>query len=215
MDSGGEEKMSSMGAAKRLVKIEAQPEQIEVDLAKTAIIVVDMQNAFAGRGEDSSLPLQHIHGAKRAIKRTKRLVEASRTATIKVVYLTMIKNPERKGKSLIKSPRDTKIVDELTPQAGNVVVEKSCYSGFRGTKLDEVLKSYKIAYLIFTGIATNICVESTLRDAYFLDYWPILVSDATNNAGPSITQRVTLWNVGEAFGWVATTEDVLKALSGK
>jgi ureidoacrylate peracid hydrolase len=54
-----------------------------------------------------------------------------------------------------------------------------------------------------------------LRDAYFLDYWAILVSDATNNAGPSITQRATLWNVGEAFGWVATTEDVLTALLEK
>ena len=127
----------------------------------------------------------------------------------------MIKNPERKGKSLIKSTRDTKIVDELTPQAEDVVVEKSCYSGFRGTKLDEVLKSYKMIYLIFTGIATNICVESTVRDAYFLDYFPILVSDATSNAGPSITQQATLWNVREAFGWVATTEDVLKTLSGK
>jgi len=207
--------MSGTGAAERLAKINAQPERIEVDLAKTAIIVVDMQNAFVGRGKDSSLPLQYIHGAKRTIIRTKRLVEASRAATIKVVYLTMMKNPKRKGKSLIKSPRDTKIVDELTPQAGDVVVEKSCYSGFRGTKLDEILRSHKMEYLIFTGIATNICVESTLRDAYFLDYWTILVSDATNGAGPSITQRATLWNVREAFGWVATTEGVLKALSGK
>jgi ureidoacrylate peracid hydrolase len=84
---GGEDKMSSMGTAERLVKIEAQPEQIEVDLAKTALVVVDMQNAFAGRGEDSNLPLQSIRRARRAIKRTKRLVEASRAATIKVVYL--------------------------------------------------------------------------------------------------------------------------------
>jgi len=62
-----------MGAAERLVKIEALPEPIEVDLAKTALVVVDMQNAFAGRGEDSNLPLQSIPKAKRAIKRTRVL----------------------------------------------------------------------------------------------------------------------------------------------
>ena len=131
-----------------------------------------------------------------------------------VIYLTMIKDPERKGKSIFKSPEDAKIVDELSPLPGDMVVEKSCYSGFRGTGLEEFLESRGISYLIFTGIATNICVESTLRDAYFLNYWPILVSDATSNAGPSLTQDATVWNVEEAFGWVATTANVLKALSG-
>jgi ureidoacrylate peracid hydrolase len=61
-------------------------------------------------------------------------------------------------------------------------------------------------------VATNVCVESTLRDGFFLEYWPILVSDAVNNAGPSITQQATLWNVEALFGWVATTDDFLKAV---
>jgi ureidoacrylate peracid hydrolase len=134
---------------------------------------------------------------------------------IKVVYLTMMRDPARKSKSLINSVWDTKIVDELTPVLGDVIVEKSCYSGFRGTKLDEILKSFQIEYLIFTGVTTNVCVESTLRDAYFLDYWPMIVSDATNNAGPPITQEATLWNVESSFGWVTRTEDILKVLSGK
>jgi ureidoacrylate peracid hydrolase len=207
--------MSGKGTVERLVRIEAKPEQIEIDLARTALVVVDMQNVFAGRGEISRLNRRSISGAIRAIGRTRRLADAARAATIPVVYLVMIKDPERKGKSLIKSIQDTKIVDELSPLAGDVVIEKSCYSGFRGTRLDEVLKKDQIVHLIFTGIATNICVESTLRDAYFLDYLPILVSDATSNAGPSLTQQATLWNVEEAFGWVATTEDVLKVLSGE
>jgi len=69
--------------------------------------------------------------------------------------------------------------------------------------------------LVFTGIATNVCVESTLRDAYFLDYWPILVSDGTNNAGPKITQQATLWNVEALFGWVTTSSPFIRALSSK
>ncbi len=89
------------------------------------------------------------------------------------------------------------------------------YSGFRGTSLDVVLKTYNIKFLIFNGIATNVCVESTLRDGYFLDYWPILVADATNNAGPPITQQATLWNVEALFGWVTSTKDIVKVMSGK
>jgi ureidoacrylate peracid hydrolase len=205
--------MNSTEAAKRLAKIKARPEQIEIDLAKTALVIVDMQNAFAGRGEKSSPLGPSITGA--LIERTKSLAAAARTAAVKVVYLTMMRDPARKSKSLINSVWDTKIVDELTPVLADVIVEKSCYSGFRGTELDEILKASRIEYLIFTGVTTNICVESTLRDAYFLDYWPIIVSDATNHAGPSITHEATLWNVEASFGWVATTEDVLKALSGE
>ena len=202
--------MSSNGTAERLVKIEAKPEQAEIDLSRTALIIVDMQNVFAGRGEKPGLVGPTI--TRELIERTKNLVEAARKTAIKVVYLKMMKDPERKSKSLISGVGDTKIVDELSPLPGDTVIEKTWYSGFRGTSLDRILRESRSEYLIFTGVVTNVCVESTLRDSYFLDYWPILVSDATNNAGPSFTQQATEWNVESSFGWVTTTENVLKAL---
>ena len=208
-----EEDMSGRETAERTVEIETRPEPIEVDLSRTALVIVDMQNVFAGRTESADLFTKNAEAAMGAIIQTTKLADAARAAAVTVIYLKMIKDPERKGKSIFKSPEDAKIVDELSPLPGDVVVEKSCYSGFRGTGLEEFLKSRGISYLIFTGIATNICVESTLRDAYFLNYWPILVSDATSNAGPSLTQEATVWNVEEAFGWVATTANVLKVLS--
>jgi ureidoacrylate peracid hydrolase len=58
-------------------------------------------------------------------------------------------------------------------------------------------------------------VESTLRDGYFLDYWPIIVSDAVDNVGRKITQDATFWNVETLSGWVMTTDDFLRALAGK
>jgi ureidoacrylate peracid hydrolase len=203
--------MNSRGTDKRLVLIEARPERVEIDLSKVALIIVDMQNVFAGRGEIALS--QDTSGVMHAIGKTRQLAEAARAAGVIVIYLAMTKDPVRKGKSIIKSPRDTKIVDELCPLPGDVIIEKSWYSGFRETRLDEVLKKGGKTHLLITGTATNVCVESTLRDAYFLDYQPILVSDATHNAGPSFTQQATEWNVEEAFGWVATTADVLKALS--
>ncbi len=93
------------------------------------------------------------------------------------------------------------------------MIRKARYSGFVGTNLEQILKTYNIKYLMFTGIATNVCLESTLRDAFFREYWPIVISDATNNAGPPFTQQATLWNVEALFGWVTTSQDFLKTLS--
>ena len=202
--------MSNKGALERHAKIEARPEQIQIDLSRTALLIVDMQNVFAGRGEKSGLVGPTI--TRELIEKTKNLVEAARKTAIKVVYLKMMKDPERKGKSLIRSVGDTKIVDELKPLPGDIVIEKTWYSGFRGTSLDRILRESRVEYLVFTGVVTNVCVESTLRDSYFLDYWPILVSDATNNVGPSFTQQATEWNVESSFGWVTTTDNVLKAI---
>jgi ureidoacrylate peracid hydrolase len=205
--------MGAHGTKKRLAKLEARPEPVEIDLSRTALIIVDMQNAFAGRGEGSGFVGPAINGD--LIERVKSLVETGRTAAIKVVYLKMMKDPERKSKSLIRTVEDTKIVDELEPLSGDIVIHKTWYSGFRGTSLDRILRESHIEHLIFTGVVTNVCVESTLRDSYFLDYLPILISDATNNAGPSFTQQATEWNVESSFGWVTTTGHVLKALSEK
>jgi len=223
----------------RLVKIKARPDAIEIDLGRTAIIVVDMQNAFASLGGMFDLVGQDVSAAKGVIQTIKKLTHAARGANVKVIYLAMTyapdlsdsggpdspnwykefglaamnRNPDYKGKFLIRGSWDADIVDELKPAPGDIVVQKSRYSGFRGTNLDVVLKTLNAKYLIYTGIATNVCVESTLRDGYFLDYWPILVADAANNAGPPITQEATLWNVEALFGWVAASDDVLSALT--
>jgi ureidoacrylate peracid hydrolase len=203
--------MAAHGTDRRPAKLEARPEQVEIDLSRTALIIVDMQNVFAGRGKGSGDVPPSI--TEELIGRARNLAEAARKAAIKVVYLRMMKDPERKGKSLITTVGDTEIIDELEPLPGDIVIHKNWYSGFRGTPLDRILRESRVEHLIFAGVVTNVCVESTLRDSYFLDYVPILVSDATNNAGPSFTQQATEWNVQESFGWVTTTECVLKALS--
>jgi len=228
-------------AGEKIISMPAKPEPVNIDVSRTAVIVVDMQNAFATKGGMFDLVGQDISAAKGVIETIKKTTEAARAAGAKVIYLTyeyaadmsdsggpgspnwykefglaaMNKNPKYKGKFLIKGSWDAAVVDELKPQPGDVVIGKSRYSGFRGTNLDVVLKTFNIKYLVFTGIATNVCLESTLRDGYFLDYWPIVISDGTNNAGPPITQQATLWNVEALFGWVTTSNDFIKAISSK
>lgn len=92
------------------------------------------------------------------------------------------------------------------------MVTKTRYSGFAGTTLDAYLKSEGLRYLFFTGIATNVCVESTARDAYFNEYWPILVEDAMNHSGPDFVRESTLWNFENVFGWVSDSDTLISAI---
>ena len=69
--------------------------------------------------------------------------------------------------------------------------------------------------MFFAGIATNVCVESTLRDAYFHDYWPILLRDAAMPAGSAAAHEATLSNVESFFGWTMTSQELVSHLRQK
>lgn len=220
--------------------VPAKPEPIKLDIERTALIVVDMQNAFCKKeGLFDALGTLDEEKVKRVIKVDKQLINVSRRKGIKVVFLRMTysadlsdaggtespnywkeagliamrENPELKGRFLINGTWDWEIIDELKHQPGDIVINKSRYSGFVNTNLDEILKAQSIKYLIFLGLVTNVCVESTLRDAYFHEYFPVLVSDGCGNLGPEFTQKATIWNVTEVFGWVTTSDDFMQALN--
>jgi ureidoacrylate peracid hydrolase len=221
-----------------MVSLTARPEPVEIDLAATALVIVDMQNAFATRGGMFDLAGLDISGAAPVIEINRRLLVACRKAGIKVVHLQMTYQPglrdggdasspnyhkelglrmmrarsELAGKLLVENTWDWQIVDALKPVKGEKVVCKTRYSGFIRTDLEAYLHAEKIRNLLFTGIATNVCVESTARSAYFAEFWPILVADAMNNSGPEFNQQATLWNFEHVFGWVTNSGDVIAAL---
>ena len=219
-------------------KLDAKPEPIEVDFKASAVVVVDMQNAFATKGGMLDLAGADITGAASVVSAIRAVLEAARPAGMCVTYLQMAYKPDLsnaggpgspnprkelamcmmgrredwKGKLLTEGSWDAAIVDELRPQAGDLVIVKTRYSGFAGTPLDAQLRARGIRHLFFTGIATNVCVESTLRDAYFLEYWPVLVGDCTMQAGPPSLQQATMYNVESFFGWSITLATLLAHL---
>ena len=223
------------------VTLNTRPDPIVIDLHRTAVIVVDMQNAFVSKGGMFDYMGFDISGAGSVIEKNKYIIDAARDAGCKIVFLkmsydpdysnsggpespnwhkegglvTMRNQPELWGRFVTKGSWDEEICQELEVRPGDMVVRKQRYSAFAGTKLDVLLKAYNIKYCIHTGVATNVCVESTLRDGYFLEYWPILVSDAVDNVGPEFTQQATLWNVETLFGWVIDTKGLLEGLSAK
>jgi len=219
-------------------KLQAKPEEVDVDFSKSAVVVVDMQNAFASKGGMLDLAGYDITGAPAVVRSIGGIVAAARRADMPVVYLQvgykpdlsnsggpeapnwhkelglrmMRCRPELKGTLVTEGTWDFAVVDELAPQPGDIVIVKQLYSGFARTSLDDELKARGIRYLFFTGIATNVCVESTLRHAYFLDYWPILITDAAMQAGPPAMQEATLFNVENYFGWTIPAEEFLRVV---
>ncbi len=215
-----------------------RPEALELELESAALVIVDMQNAFAAKGGVFDLAGVDISKAAKVIGVIEQILEGVRKAGIKVIYLQMgykkdlsdsggpdspnwqkefalllmRKRPELKGKILTEGTWDFAIVDELKPNLGDAVIVKSRYSGFAGTKLDSLLRRGQIRFLFFAGMATNVCVESTLRDAFVRDYWPILITDATMQAGPAFLQQATVQNIENHFGWTLTSQEFLKSL---
>jgi ureidoacrylate peracid hydrolase len=224
-----------------MLKLNARPEPIEVDLTKSAVVVVDMQNAFAAKGGMLDIASMDISEAPRVVRSIKAVLDAARQAGVLVVHLQMgykpdLSNsggpnspnrhkelamhlmncrPELKGKLLTEGTWDFEIVEDLKPDPRDLVVVKTRYSGFVGTTLDSQLRTRGIRYLFFAGIATNVCVESTLRDAYFQDYWPILIADGAMQAGPPSMHEATLFNVENFFGWTIQTEEFLAAVKSR
>lgn len=219
--------------------LEAKPEALLIRPQETALIVVDMQNAYASPGGYLDLAGFDIEGAAGVIEKIALLVETARQSGVTVVFFrngwdpdyveaggpgspnwwksnalkTMRDNPDLQGKLLAKGTWDYALVDRLQPQAGDIVIEKPRYSAFYNTALDSVLRARGIRNLAFCGIATNVCVESTLRDGYHREFFGVLIEDATHQAGPPFLQEATVYNVEKFFGWVSNTADFCGAVS--
>ncbi|MDB5691719.1 MAG: isochorismatase hydrolase [Alphaproteobacteria bacterium] len=215
------------------IVLPARPEPIEIDPVKTAVIVIDMQNAYASPGGYLDLAGFDISGAARVIENTKGVLEVARRAGVTVIYFqngwdadyveaggpgspnfhksnalkTMRARPELQGKLLARGGWDYELVEGLAPQPGDICLHKPRYSGFFNSQLDSLLRARGIRNLVFVGIATNVCVESTLRDGFFLEYFGIMLEDATHQAGPEFLQQATVYNVETFFGWVSTVAD--------
>ena len=221
-----------MGLGEHVVKVSAQPEEVEVDIQRSAVVVVDMQNAFLKKGGLLDLAGLDISRAPQVISAAQKVLSAARDNGLQIIFLQMgypsdlstagghqspnphkelalclmRDRPELKGNLLTWGTWDAEIAEEIAPLPGDLVVRKSRYCGFTNTNLDEVLRTRNLKTLFFLGVATNVCVESTVRDAYFHEYWPIVIEDATMQAGPEENQAASLFNIKTFFGWVTSSE---------
>jgi len=229
-----------------MVNIDAKPAPVGFDTAKTAVIVVDMENDFGSKGGMFDLAGIDISMIQKAVAATAKVLTAAREAEIRIVYLKMGYHPElsdlgapdsvnrtrhlelmhvgktvrapdgTESRILIRDTWGTDIVPALKPQVGDVVMYKTRFSGFYQTDLDSVLKTLGIKHLIITGCTTSVCVESTIRDAMFRDYHPILLADCTGEpigyGLPRSNHEASLLTIEVLLGWVSSSDKFLKAL---
>jgi ureidoacrylate peracid hydrolase len=222
------------GAGKgRMVTLPARPEPIRVAVEETAIVVIDMQNAYASPGGYVDLAGFDIAGAAGTIGQIAKVLETAREAGVQVIYLqngwdadyveaggpgspnwhksnalkTMREKPELQGKLLSRGGWDYDLVDALAPRPGDIQLAKTRYSAFFNSQLDSTLRARGIRNIVFVGIATNVCVESTLRDGFHLEYFGVMLEDATHHLGPDFIQAASVYNVEKFFGWVSTVAD--------
>lgn len=215
-----------------------EPEPISVDLSRSSVIVVDMQNAFLSPGGMFDLIGFNIPKLRRIIRPVKNVLDNSRRIGLKVIYLRHVysqdlsdsgglespnswkeyslillrEKPNLKDRLLIRGTWGAEIIEEVRPLPGEPVIDKQRYSGFVNTKLEGILRDQNIKYLFFVGIALNVCVESTVRDAFFRDFWPIVISDCCEAIGPRCAKKTTLWNVNSVFGWTISSGKYIRAL---
>jgi nicotinamidase-related amidase len=188
---------------------------MQLNRGKAALLVVDMQNFFL----DPASPT-YTCGGPAILPNAKRLLHAFRGAGRPVIYTQHVHHPAQldagimgwwwEGMCLEGSP-ESEIHPELAPLVNEKVIPKHRYSAFYNTDLETVLRVLKVEDLVITGVMTNLCCESTARDAYFRDYRVFFPADGTG----SITEELHLASLlGLAFGfaWVTDTGTLLEQL---
>lgn len=228
--------------------VRARPHPLTISPRHTAIIVVDMQNDFGAEGGMFARAGIDISGIRAVVEPTARVLAAARRAGMAVVYLKMgfapdlsdaggpdapnlvrhlglgvgdeVATPDgRASRVLIRDTWNTDILPELAPEPGDTIVGKHRFSGFFETNLDAILRDLGISTLVFTGCTTSVCVESTLRDAFFRDYRCLLLADCTaepiGSGLPRGNHEASLLLIELMFGWVSDSAALTQALAAQ
>jgi ureidoacrylate peracid hydrolase len=225
--------------ASRPLTFAATPQNVTLDLARTALVIVDMQNDFCHRDGWLSLIGVDIDPARRPIEPLRALLPVLRARDVPIVWLNWGNRPDRLNLSpsllhvykpngtgvgigdplpangeavLQKSSWAAAVVDELVVADGDIRVDKYRMSGFWDTPLDSILRNLRIDTLAFAGVNADQCVFCTLTDANFLGYDCVFLEDCCATTSPGFCWDATLYNVRQCFGFVASSADMIDAM---
>jgi nicotinamidase-related amidase len=193
---------------------------------KPALLIIDMQNAFLHPNGHLVKLGENNKPYLAIVPNIARLADLARSLGIPVIYFRHAYRSgyidggivvhelfpsDKESGGWLDGTWDTEIFEPLKPKESDIVIKKNRYSGFFGTDLDQLLRNLGVNTLIITGIHSNVCCDSTARDAVFRDYRVYFVSDATAAADESL-HMATLRTIGKYFGRVLTTEELVKHL---
>lgn len=178
----------------------------------SALLVIDMQKFFLDPASDT-----YACGGPAALGAVKRLVSAFRAAGRPVIFTQHVHHPDGadlgimdgwwKGRC-IQGSESSGIHPDLEPLPGERVIVKHRYSAFYNTDLETVLRGLKIEDLVVSGVMTNLCCESTARDAYFRDYRVFVPADGTGTISEDM-HLASLLNLAFGFAYVTTGDELV------
>ena len=221
------------------LKVSAQPYEFSFDPATTALVIIDMQRDFIEPGGFGALLRNDVSLLKPAIEPTRRVLDVFRSKHLKVLHTreghrpdmsdcppakkkrgnlkTGIGDPGPMGRVLIRGEPGHDIIKELTPLPSEPIIDKPGKGAFFATDLDLILKNLGIKSLIVTGVTTEVCVQTTTREANDRGYECLVLEDCVASYFPKFQQAALemIKAQGAIVGWVSTSGELLKSLTGK
>jgi len=216
--------------------IAAEPFPFTFDDSALALVVIDMQRDFAEPGGFGESLGNDVSRIQRIVPTVKRLIEGFRAARLPVIHTMECHRPDLSdcppakrnrgtpslrigdagpmGRVLIAGEPGTAILPELAPVAGEIVIEKPGKGAFYATPLQDHLTRLGIRQLVFAGVTTEVCVQTTMREANDRGYECLLAEDATESYFPQFKAAALdmIRAQGAIVGWTARVDQVLEGL---
>jgi len=222
------------------VTLATETKTLRLDLAKTIILVIDMQNDFCHPDGWLAHIGVDVSPARTPINPLNTLLPELRKVNVPIIWLNWGNRPDllnisaglrhvynptgdavglgdplptNHAKVLMAGSWAAAVVDELEQRPEDICIDKYRMSGFWDTPLDSILRNLGKTTLLFAGVNADQCVMATLQDANFLGYDCILVKDCSATTSPEYCWLATLYNVKQCFGFVTDSQAILKAIS--
>ena len=220
-----------------MAEIKAEPFAFPVNHDQLALVVIDMQRDFAEPGGFGASLGNDVSRISRIIPDVKRLIEGFRQAGLPVIHTMECHKPDLSdlppakrdrgspslrigdagpmGRILIAGEPGTAILPELAPVDGEIVIEKPGKGAFYATPLGDILKEEGISQLVFAGVTTEVCVQTTMREANDRGYECLLAEEATESYFPEFKKAAIdmIRAQGAIVGWTAHVDDILKGIA--
>lgn len=223
----------------RPLHLDAEPQSITIDAAKTALLIVDMQNDFCTEGGWLHSRGIDVSPNRKPIGPLKACIDACRAKNVPVVWvnwgvrkdllniapsLQHAHNPHghetnlaqpvpgTRSEVIAKGSWGAEIVDEINPGDQDFQITKHRFSAFWDCETDAVLRNLGVKTLLIGGVNMDQCVMTTLEDASFLGYDTVLVEDCTATTSPAFCVESVLYNVKLLFGFVTRSDTIIAAL---
>lgn len=220
------------------MKVKAQPYDFEFEPASTALLVIDMQRDFVEKGGFGELLGNDVTRLAPAIEPTRRVLQTFRSQHLRVLHTREGHRPDLSdcppakrarghlkigigdvgpmGRVLVRGERGHGIIERLEPLTTETVIDKPGKGAFFATDLDLILKNLQIRSLVVTGVTTEVCVQTTMREANDRGYECLVLEDCVASYFPEF-QKAALDMIkaqGGIVGWVSTSAELLKTLTG-